>query len=205
MGRTMRASVLLAGLLAFSCTAHADRLKVVDDTGAPVAHAVITIAGETDMPADFGDAPRLVQKDLTFQPYVLVVPVGTEVEFPNLDRVRHHVYSFSKGNRFELELYGREEHRTVAFKKPGTVAVGCNIHDMMLAYIRVVDTPYAAVTDADGVATIEGLPAGASVAMVWQPDMMGLDAKPVPLEATGDGQVLTLPGRFIAPPAGAMR
>lgn len=140
--------------------------------GAPVRDAVVMLhpaSGTARLPARF-DAPLIVrQQDIQFQPFVLLVPVGAEVGFPNLDKVRHHVYSFSKAKKFELKLYGRQEARTVVFDKPGAVALGCNIHDAMTAFVRVVDTPYAVKTDGAGVARLESAPAGAATLRVWHP------------------------------------
>mgnify|MGYP001117492615 CR=1 FL=1 len=96
------------------------------------------------------DAKQHWEQRYAEKPYVLLVPKGATVAFPNLDRVRHHVYSFSKAKRFELKLYGQEENRTVTFDQAGTVAVGCNIHDQMSAFVKVVGTPYAERTDANG-------------------------------------------------------
>jgi hypothetical protein len=95
--------------------------------------------------------------------------VGAEVSFPNLDPVRHHVYSFSPAKTFELKLYSKGAAPTVRMDKPGVVAVGCNIHDNMVGFIRVVDAPFAAKTDAKGVAVIRSLPAGAATLTVWHP------------------------------------
>jgi hypothetical protein len=86
-----------------------------------------------------------------------------------LDKVRHHVYSFSPGNKFELKLYGRDQSHSVTFKTAGVVAVGCNIHDQMAAFIRVVDTPFALKTGANGVAQIRGIPGGAATVRIYQP------------------------------------
>lgn len=112
---------------------------------------------------------KIAQKNKQFNPFVLVVPVGTVVEFPNLDKFRHHVYSFSKGNKFELELFGREEKRVVTFNTVGIAAIGCNIHDQMVAFIRVVDTPWAEKTAADGTATLKSIPGGKVRLTVWHP------------------------------------
>lgn len=112
---------------------------------------------------------RVSQHDMTFDPFVLVVPVGGEVSFPNQDTVRHHVYSFSPAKSFELKLYGQDETRTVRFDKPGIVALGCNIHDQMSAFIVVVDTPFAAKTDASGQATLRNLPGDQARLTVWHP------------------------------------
>ncbi len=111
----------------------------------------------------------VAQQNIQFAPYVLIVPVGAEVSFPNRDKVRHHVYSFSKPKRFELKLYGREEARTVTFDKPGAVALGCNIHDAMTGFIMVVDTPFAARTDATGRVSLSGVPGGNANLRVWHP------------------------------------
>src|SRR5207237_6085666 len=109
------------------------------------------------------------QKDMQFQPFVLIVPVGAEVAFPNLDPFHHHVYSFSKAKTFELKLYGKDETRRVRFDKTGVVAIGCNIHDDMSAFIRVVDTPFAAKSAPSGQALVRELPAGPATVVVWHP------------------------------------
>lgn len=142
-------------------------------------------------PIEFDWPLEMKQQHLTFSPHVLIVPVGADVKFPNFDRVRHHVYSFSKGNRFELKLYGRDETRSVKLDKVGIAAIGCNIHDTMVAYIRVVDTPYAAKTNADGLAEID-VPASVTDATIWHPNAMPAETKVVlPLARTAP-VVLTL-------------
>jgi hypothetical protein len=113
------------------------------------------------------------QRQMQFRPFVLIVPVGGEVAFPNHDPFRHHVYSFSPAKTFELKLYGHDETRTVRFDKPGVVALGCNIHDDMSAFIRVVDTPFAAKTGTGGEAVIHNAPQGAAVLGVWHPYVRG--------------------------------
>ncbi len=95
--------------------------------------------------------------------------MGATVAFPNRDTVRHQVYSFSPAKSFELKLYGRDETRTVKFDRVGVIALGCNIHDSMVGFIKVVDTPFAAKTDAQGQVTLHGLPAGAGTLKVWHP------------------------------------
>src|SRR6185437_15441331 len=108
-------------------------------------------------------------KNLQFDPFVLIVPVGANVSFPNRDPVRHHVYSFSPTHPFELKLYGKDETRSVRFDKAGVVALGCNIHDNMVAFIKVVDTPFAAKTDDKGLAVLKGLPVGQVPVRIWHP------------------------------------
>jgi hypothetical protein len=107
------------------------------------------------------------QRNKTFIPLVSVVQAGTLVNFPNRDEIRHHVYSFSPAKRFEIKLYAGTPVDPIAFDKPGEVVLGCNIHDHMIAYIYVVDTPWFAKSDKDGVARIEGLPGGEYDVNAW--------------------------------------
>lgn len=140
--------------------------------GKPVPDAVVSVypnGQPTRGPIKFPWPYRVAQQNIQFSPFMLVVPVGADVSFPNLDKVRHHVYSFSPGNRFEIKLYGHEENRTAKMSAVGAVAIGCNIHDQMVGFIRVVDTQYAGKTDANGVVAIQDVPAGAVVARVWHP------------------------------------
>jgi plastocyanin len=138
---------------------------------APIRDAVVTvhlIGRATPAPA-VGRGYRVDQKDIQFQPFVLVVPRGAEVAFPNSDSVRHHVYSFSQAKRFELKLYAREQARAVRFDQAGVVALGCNIHDQMTAFIAVVDTAYAVKTDGTGNAVFANLPTGPISIEIWHP------------------------------------
>lgn len=168
---------LLAALVLCSPAMAGDLTVSVRDTaGRPVQDAVVTVHPTAGVPRGairFAWPLRMSQQDIQFQPYVLVVPVGGTVSFPNLDRVRHQVYSFSRGNRFELQLYGRDESRTHTFAAAGVAALGCNIHDQMLAYIKVVDTPWAAKTPANGDVTLRAIPAGAATLRVWHPRLAG--------------------------------
>lgn len=151
-------------------------VSVRDAAGRPIKDAVVTVhpsSGVPRGPIRFPWALRMTQQDMQFEPYVLIAPVGAAVAFPNLDRVRHHVYSFSRGNRFEIELYGRQEGRSHAFAAVGVAAIGCNIHDQMLAYIKVVDTPWAAKSAANGDALLSAIPAGGATLRVWHPRLAG--------------------------------
>ncbi|MFZ6753954.1 methylamine utilization protein [Undibacterium sp. Dicai25W] len=96
-----------------------------------------------------------------------VVQTGTLISFPNNDTVKHQAYSFSPAKTFELKLYSGKPSEPLLFDKAGTVTVGCNIHDQMLAYIHVVNTPFFAKTDAHGNATLSGLPQGKYILKVW--------------------------------------
>jgi plastocyanin len=179
----MRLLVVIAALLGLSSPALAADLSVTvrDAHNMAVRDAVVMVYPAAGAPAPRIAGPyRMAQHNIQFDPFLLVVPVGATVGFPNLDTVRHHVYSFSKPKPFELKLYGQDESRSVTFDKPGVIAVGCNIHDQMIGFIRVVDTPFAVKTDANGVAVIRGLPAGAATAKIWHPFMKGADvSRPV--------------------------
>jgi plastocyanin len=113
------------------------------------------------------------QVNKEFVPYVLPVRVGTAVNFPNLDNIRHHVYSFSPAKTFELPLYTGTPAAPVLFDKSGVVVLGCNIHDWMIAYIYVSESPYFAKTGTDGKATLADLPAGDYTVRTWHPRLQG--------------------------------
>ncbi|MEP6997256.1 MAG: methylamine utilization protein [Betaproteobacteria bacterium] len=174
---------ILIGLTLIALTAHAALAQnaivatVVDDNGKPVADAVVVA-----VPAD--GATRLPmrrdvvidQVDKEFTPKVNAILVGTPVIFPNHDNVRHQVYSFSPAKRFELPLYAGMPAQPVMFDAPGVVVLGCNIHDWMVGYIYVSESPYFAKTGADGKAVITDLPARAYVVRVWHPQLEGGEA-----------------------------
>ena len=109
------------------------------------------------------------QVDKEFTPKVTAVLVGTSVTFPNHDDVRHQVYSFSPAKRFELPLYAGVPAGPVVFDKPGVVVLGCNIHDWMVGYIYVSESPYFAKTGKDGKAMIAELPPRTYAVRVWHP------------------------------------
>ncbi len=170
------AAVAAAAVGAASATAADLTVKITDAAGKPVHDAVVTfaLAGGATIPVSARGGPyTMAQKDRTFVPFVLAVPQGATVGFPNQDRVNHHVYSFSAAQPFQLPLYGPGQSRSVKFEHAGTIALGCNIHDSMSAYIRVVDTPYFATTGEDGKVVLKDVPAGAGTLRVWQPLMDG--------------------------------
>jgi plastocyanin len=169
----MRGLFCLMAAALIASAAHAGDLTVVLRTskGQPVRDAVVTLypAAAASGPIRFDWPYRMAQDNLKFDPFVLIVPQGATVSFPNLDTVRHQVYSFSPTHPFELKLYGRDETRTVRFDKSGVVALGCNIHDSMVAFIKVVDTPWAAKSGGSGDVVLQGVPAGPAVLRIWHP------------------------------------
>ncbi|MBL4839090.1 MAG: hypothetical protein JKY34_16115 [Kordiimonadaceae bacterium] len=140
--------------------------------GIAADHAVITLQPlfkNTMKPSQQGGAV-MRQEGSMFHPFVLAVSTGTAVSFPNFDNFRHHVYSFSKTKKLELRLYGKDETHEIVFDKAGIVALGCNIHDNMLAYIHVSDAPYSRIAGQDGAGTFAGLAVGKYALTVWHPD-----------------------------------
>ena len=169
----MRALLLLAASIVLATPAHAADLVVAltDPRGRPVTNAVVTLypAGRPAPLSAARQRYRIEQRDLRFKPFVLVVPAGSEVSFPNFDNVLHHVYSFSRAKRFELKLYAREQSRFVRFDTAGAVPIGCNIHDNMTAFIKVVDTSLNAKSDGSGRVVMTDVPTGPLIARVWHP------------------------------------
>jgi hypothetical protein len=164
--------LFVVAMLAGSAHAADLTVSVRGPDGKPVPDAVVTVypnGQPTKGPIKFDWPYRVAQQNIQFTPFVLIVPAGADVSFPNFDKVRHHVYSFSGGNKFELKLYGREDSRSVRLPAVGVAAIGCNIHDQMVGFIKVVDTAYAAKSDANGVAVVHGVPDGPIVAKVWHP------------------------------------
>jgi len=102
----------------------------------------------------------MLQKNKTFTPHVLAIPVGSSVAFPNLDPIFHNAFSNYNGQLFDVGLYKPGSSRTVAFQREGIVRVFCNIHPHMSAVIAVLPTPYFAVSDKAGAFEIPNLPPG---------------------------------------------
>ena len=177
-------------------------VRVVDAAGRPVSDAIVVIrpvGRPAPQPRPVGGI-AVAQKDLMFHPLVSLVPVGSSVSFPNFDQTRHHVYSFSAAKKFELKLFARQQSRSVLFDKPGVVAVGCNIHDQMSAFLFVTDSAWSAKSGGNGEAAIGGLPAGPVSVTVWQPYLRAPgNSVSQTLRLNGGGQALTMPVRVRAP------
>lgn len=143
-------------------------VRITTPGGKPVEDFAVVLEMPSHAPKRKAKA-TILQQDREFSPYLSVVQVGTAVEFPNRDPFKHHVYSFSQPKMFEIKLYAGKPAKPVVFDKPGVVALGCNVHDWMEAYVLVVDTPYFAKTGADGRARIANLPAGSYRLRLWHP------------------------------------
>jgi len=182
----------LITLLAFGATiAHAGsvRVQVVDQAGAPVPDAIVyALPVNGKPPATKPTSAVIDQIKRRFVPMVSVVQTGASVAFPNKDNIEHDVYSFSPPKRFELNLYHGIPANPVVFDKPGLVVMGCNIHDSMVAYLLIVDTPWFAKTDAHGAATIDNLPADAYKVIAWHFRQSDPNAQPTQ-KVNADGAV----------------
>ncbi len=169
MSRKLRSFLFVIALLGGPASSAVLSVSVVDTSGKPLEGAVVTVsvAGAPKV-APAGVSAEMTQLNRQFAPRSLVVQAGTSVHFPNLDSVRHHVYSFSPTKTFELKLYAGTPSAPVLFDKVGVVVIGCNIHDRMSGWIVVVDTPYFAKTDAAGQARID-VPDGEHLVRVSHP------------------------------------
>jgi len=169
------AGVLGVMLMGLAGTAGAAELlaTVRDQKAKPVSDAVVLAMPLDRKVFDLARPVRHVvdQVNKEFVPYVRVVFAGTSVSFPNKDNIRHHVYSFSPAKKFELALYSGVSAPPVLFDKAGVVVLGCNIHDWMIGYIYVADTPFFGKTEKEGQASLENLPPGDYQVRLWHPDM----------------------------------
>lgn len=158
----------LAALVADARAATLNAL-VTDAAGAVVAEAVVWAAPASGRAPGTAPRPAIIdQINKEFVPFVVPVQLGAPVTFPNKDNIRHHVYSFSPAKVFDLKLYSGVPSRPVIMDKAGPVALGCNIHDWMVGYVYVVDSPWFAKTAKTGTARLE-LPDGEYDIRVWHP------------------------------------
>ena len=169
----VRGLILIAGGLGLTAPLAAAPLavRVVDASGRPVRDAVVTLypAGNAARAPRASGRFVVSQKNIQFHPFLTILPVGADVSFPNFDPTKHHVYSFSPAKRFELKLFARDQSRTVHFEKAGVVALGCNIHDQMSAFIVVTDSAWTARTNGQGIAAFADAPNAPGRLTVWHP------------------------------------
>jgi plastocyanin len=179
------------------------RVQVIDTGGAgkkrreamPIPKSVVWL---TPFPATDGDrtesvrhppavkaAPlRLVQKNKSFEPHVLVVPAGSAVEFPNHDPFFHNVFSLFEGKRFDLGLYEAGSSRMVQFDRPGISYIFCNIHPEMSAVVITLTTTFYDVSTSNGQVTIAGVPYGRYILHIWSEGMGPENSQPLTREVT---------------------
>ncbi len=159
---------MLLGLWSATGWAASLDVQLLDNKGKPLDEAVLWIEPG---PSQAPEQPALMdQKRRQFTPYILPVQVGTTVSFPNSDPINHHVYSFSPAKRFELRMHQHKAApQEVRFEQSGLVTLGCNIHDWMLGFILVLDSPWFTQTDQDGRARLDFSPAPGQRLHVWHP------------------------------------
>lgn len=191
--------LVLAAVLCVAALSRADAaslsITVSDEAGAALEHAAVALVPVAGKGPPRSVRAEIVQRDKRFIPRVSAVPVGAAIEFPNLDTVRHHVYSFSPARSFELKLYIGKPAAPVVFDKPGVVVMGCNIHDHMVAYVLVADTPWVGVSDGAGALRLGPLPDGDYTLEYWHPRWAGVsvEAQRQTLRVEGEARhVLTI-------------
>ena len=167
------AAVLLAvaGALATPLAACAAVLVISVQTpdGHALAGAIVTVRPLEGPPRHATPVHAVMdQVNRAFVPDLLVIPVGSTVEFPNSDATSHQIYSFSPAKRFQLPLYRGKPYPPTHFDQAGVVTLGCNIHDEMLAYLVVTDAPWFGRTEAAGSWTVE-VPRGHYRVELWHP------------------------------------
>jgi plastocyanin len=139
-------------------------------------------------------APQIAQINKSFDPHVLVIQVGTPVQFPNRDPFLHNVFSLFDGKRFDLGFYEAGSSKTVQFDRPGVSFLFCNIHPEMSGAVVAVDTPYFGMSDRNGRVTIQNVPDGRYQLNVWY-------ERSLPEDLKGAGRVVTISDstRFLEP------
>jgi plastocyanin len=187
MARRLLPTLLAAATLT-ALAAHAGTLRVTvtGADGKPAADTVVLVQAQGATPPVPGAEPVVVsQKDIRFLPYVTVVPLGATVRFVNRDNFDHHVRSQPGGplgsiapaKQFEFRLAkatrgGPEQSADLKLDLPGTIVLGCHLHNSMRGHVLVTTSPWFAVTDDNGRASIEGVPDGAVEVKLWHPDQL---------------------------------
>jgi plastocyanin len=166
--------LVLLGLMSALPVAGAELVvRLSDARGQPVENAVISVVADgAAAAAASAPATKVIdQKNETFVPYLETFRPGDRVQFRNSDPTRHHVYSFAAAKAFEFVLAPGQSSPPLQLDKPGAIAVGCNIHDSMIAYLYVSDAPWLARSGSDGRALIANLPVGSYRVSVWHPQL----------------------------------
>lgn len=191
MKTALRLVIFAAACCAGANTAAASLVvQVSDSAGKPLADVVVSADPEAGVVAPKHLKPaEIAQRGMKFHPTVSVIQTGSRIAFPNNDKVKHHIYSFSPAKKFDQKLYSGVAATPQVFDKAGLVVLGCNIHDRMVAYVKVVDSPWFAKTDSAGVARIE-VPAGARYSVsAWHYNLSGASVAQALAVGPGDAPV----------------
>ncbi|MDE3273080.1 hypothetical protein [Pseudoalteromonas sp. G4] len=148
-------------------------IKVVDKNNTPINDIVVYLtpkSGTSDLPTN--NHPLVIdQQDKKFAPYITVMQKGQDIVFLNKDDITHHIYSVSGKNRFEFKLKAGSSKQIENISKTEEVAMGCNIHDWMSGFLLVVNTPYFAKTNTNGLSSISLKNSGEYEISVWHPQL----------------------------------
>lgn len=170
----MRATIAVLAALPWAAAAGAASvdIEVLGRDGKALTEAVVFLESAAAKAASRPlTGVEIEQADKRFTQRVTVVTVGSAVSFPNRDKVRHHVYSFSPAKTFELKLYIGTPAAPVVFDKPGIGVLGCNIHDTMAAWVVIVETPHHALTGNTGRVRLDNVPPGSYRLRSWHPEL----------------------------------
>ena len=191
-------SSLILAALPLLAAAGSLQVTVLGSDGKPAADVAVQLlpaAPWSVLPP--AEPVRIVQRNLRFVPFVSVVPAGGTVRFVNRDRYDHHVRSQAGGPLGNIAPAQQFEFRMAAFKgekestadlkldTPGVIALGCHLHGSMRGHILVTSTPWVAVTDEQGRATLPQLPDGQAELKLWHPEQL-TDQAPLRLQLAGD-------------------
>lgn len=167
-GRWLVPALLLPGLALADDATLEIRLDAERDD---LSETLVSLhATDTAVTGDEADLHRINQVNRAFSPRAIAIEHGDKVRFQNDDDVRHHVYSFSSAKRFELPLYEGQPPEDIRFDQPGMVVLGCNIHDWMVGWVHVMDTPWFDFANPDGHVSFT-LPAGNYELRIWHPEL----------------------------------
>ena len=174
-----RSITALMILCCFATQAKNTTIRVLDVNKQPLANIVVYVEPEnksTVIQPVLSDRSiaTMDQVNRQFLPHILVVNKDTKIDFPNSDKIKHHVYSFSSAKTFEIKLYRDKSSEPRLFDQVGEVTLGCNIHDWMLGYVYVVDTPWFGTTDVQGNINFE-VPEGKYTLKTWHPLFQEVD------------------------------
>jgi len=134
---------------------------------APAVVWLTPLTGTAIAPFVPRDKYTLLQKDRTFIPHLLVIPVGAHVQFPNADPFFHNVFSLFDGKRFDLGLYEAGSSKSVTFSREGVSYIFCNIHPEMSAVVLALSTPLYAIADSDDALVLRAIPPGDYKLHLW--------------------------------------
>jgi hypothetical protein len=170
------AKIIIPVLMILSCfttQAQNTTVQLLDVDKKPLANIVVYLEPEDksiipQKGLSPSDSATMDQVNRQFLPHILVVHKNTQIDFPNSDKIKHHVYSFSPAKTFEIKLYSDKPSGPRLFDQVGEVTLGCNIHDWMLGYVYVVDTPWFGKTDAKGNVNFD-MPVGKYTLKTWHP------------------------------------